>query len=644
VKVSIVRYLLWLVLGLDALVGQAQNSSQGRVAGLFKKLQVAKEDTDRVKIYYSISRYYWDKDPDSVLLMGQKSLDLAAAAHYELGQALAWLTMGVAYGSKGMYPEALDCHLKALRLSEKLNLTGLMENDYTDIAIIYTNMQDYPRALDYFRHALQIARQFPDQSGWAIAFLNIGDILSREMELDSAITYTMQGLHIAEKIRDSSLLSSSFSNLGEIYTKKHQSLQALTYFKRSLRISQDIHDDESASDTHNSMAEAYYQLGQYKTSIDDATAALQSALALHTNETIKTSYHILYEDYRDLKDFQRALTYRNLEISLNDSLYNLKKEKQIKMLQSDYELEKKQHQVDVLQKDSLAQQRELEHGKVKLYLIIGGTVLVIIWAFFLIRANRQINRVNRLLESRNTEIIRRNEELAELNAVKNKLLSIIGHDLRSPISTLIGFVDLLRNADLPPDKVRYFSSQMADSLKQTSNLLDNLLFWAKTQMEGLKADGRSFDLVPVLEQNSRLAMSRAEKKKITVLTAGTDVPVMVYADEVMIDMVIRNLVDNALKFSRENDTVSLSIAFTPENVAITISDTGLGIPLENQHRIFTSISYTTTGTSREKGSGLGLSLCKEMIDKNGGKIWFDSEPGKGTSFTFTLPGSKPPSS
>jgi two-component system sensor histidine kinase/response regulator len=644
VKASIVRYLLWLALGLDALVGKAQNSSQDRVAGLFNKLQVAKEDTDRVKIYYSISRYYWDKDPDSTLLMGQKSLDLATAAHYEQGMALAWLTMGVAYGTKGMYPEALDCHLKALRLSEKLNLVGLMENDYTDIAIIYYKMQDYPRALDYFRHALQIARQFPDQSGWAIGFLNIGDVLSHEMQLDSAITYTTEALHIAEKLHDSSLLSNSFSNLGEIYTKKHQSLQALTYFKRSLRISQAIHDDEGVSDTHNSMADAWRQLGQYKRSIDDARAGLQEAQALHTNETIKTSYHILYEDYLDLKDFQRALAYRNLEIGLNDSMYNLKKDKQIKMLQSDYELEKKQHQVDVLKKDSLSQQQELEQGKIKLYLIIGGSFLLIIWAFFLIRGNRQINRVNRLLEIRNGEIVRRNEELGELNAVKNKLLSIIGHDLRSPISTLIGFVDLLRNADLPPDKVHYFSSQMADSLKQTSNLLDNLLFWARTQMEGLQADARSFDLVPLLEQNRRLTLSRAQEKKITVLTAGTDVPVMAYADEVMIDMVIRNLVDNALKFSRENDTVRLLITFTPENVAITISDTGLGIPLENQHRIFTSISYTTTGTSREKGSGLGLSLCKEMIDKNGGKIWFDSEPGKGTSFTFTLPGSKPPSS
>jgi signal transduction histidine kinase len=623
-KANILRYLLWLFLGLHALVAQAQNSSPDRLLHLFNQLPLAKEDTERVNIYYSISRYYWDKDPDSALLMGQKCLDLATAAHYELGQALAWLTMGVAYGTKAMYPEALDCHLKALRLTEKLGLTGLMENDYTNIAIVYSSMKDYPRALNYFRRSLQIARQFPDQSGWAIGLLNIGDVLTREMELDSAITYTVEALHIAKKIHDSSLLPTILSNLGDIYTKKHDPLRALPYFQRSLRISENIHDEDDASVTHNSMADACYQLGQYKASMDDATAALQSALVLHTGETIKTSYHILYEDYLALKDYQHALAFRNLEIDLNDSLFNLNKEKEIKTLQSDYELEKKQHQVDVLKKDSLTQQRELEHSKIKLYLIIGGTILVIIWAFFLIRANKQINQVNRLLEARNTGM--------------SKLLSIISHDLRSPISTLKGFVDLLKSADLPPDKIRYFSAQMGESLKETSNMLDNLLFWAKTQMDGLKVEARPFDLVPVLEQNRRLAINRAQKKKITVLTVGMDMPVMAYADEVMIDMVIRNLVDNAIKFSREGDTISLSAGSTPDGVLVTISDTGLGIPLEDQHRIFTSISYTTTGTSREKGSGLGLSLCKEMIDKNGGKIWFDSEPGKGTTFSFTLPG------
>jgi len=105
----------------------------------------------------------------------------------------------------------------------------------------------------------------------------------------------------------------------------------------------------------------------------------------------------------------------------------------------------------------------------------------------------------------------------------------------------------------------------------------------------------------------------------------------------MVDIVIRNLVDNAIKFCREGDNIHLSATYTPANVSITIRDTGKGIAIEDQDKIFTSISYTTTGTSHERGSGLGLSLCKELIEKNNGKIVFESTPGEGTSFTFTLP-------
>src|SRR5260221_7051482 len=633
-KGSLLRSSLLLVLLVHTLVGKPQ---PGAVSRLFDKLQVAKNDTDRVNIYYSLSRFYWNKDADSTLMMGQNALKIAAGSHFEKGMALSYLTMGVAYGTKGMYPEALDCDLKALRLSEKIGLKGLTGNNYTNIAIIYSNMGDYPRALDYFRRSLQIARQFPDKRGVAAAFINIGDVYTKDMQLDSALAYTSEALHIAENIHDSSSLSVSLSNLGDIYVKKKAPLAALDYFKRALQLSEAIHDPDGISYTHHSMAEAYHLLGRYKESIHYGLTSLAEAREQNASETIRNAYHTLYDDYRDLNDFRQALAWRNREIALTDSIYNLAKERQIKMLQSGYELEKKQHQLDVLNKDKLFQQEELGRSRMMYYLSIAGVLLLINWAVFLVRSNVQKQRINQLLETRNQEIVKQNQQLADLNAVKNQLLSIISHDLRSPIVTLRGFIDLIRGDGLSTEQIRYFSAQMEESLTSTTSLLDNLLFWAKTQMEGLKANAKSFDLLPVLEQNRRLIANRANKKKITVLTEKTDDPVLVYADEVMVDIVIRNLVDNAIKFCREGDTISLSSAYVPEGAAVTIKDTGKGIAIEAQAKIFTSISYTTTGTSHQRGTGLGLSLCKELIENNNGKIVFESKPGKGTSFTFILP-------
>jgi signal transduction histidine kinase len=178
---------------------------------------------------------------------------------------------------------------------------------------------------------------------------------------------------------------------------------------------------------------------------------------------------------------------------------------------------------------------------------------------------------------------------------------------------------------------------MGESLLDTASLLDNLLFWAKSQMNGLQARPQEFDIVPVLKQNAQLIGSRALKKKILLSLDAPPEPLTVFADQAMVDLVIRNLLDNALKFSGEGDIVRLSTAITPKGVEISVSDTGKGIPDQYQSKIFNTVSFTTPGTSYEKGSGLGLSLCKDMIERNNGNIWFESTAGVGTTFTFLLP-------
>ena len=629
---SIARLLLVCSNICLTVLGQSQG-----ISTLTSKLQTGPNDTGKVNTYYSVSRFYWDKDADSVLLMGQQGLQLATTLQFEKGMALCNLTIGVGYGMKGMYPQALDHHLKALRLSEKLGMRGLIGNDYTNIAIIYTNMRDYPQALEYFHRALQIAREFPHDNGVATAYLNLGDVFTKALELDSAVIYTQQSLDLSEKAHDSVIQSISLSNLGDIYNLKLQPVQALGYLERSMQLSRDLHDQEGVAYTHGSMAEAYRLLGQLPKSISYAENSLKEAQAIHAIETIKTSYHILYADYFADKEYARALDYRNLEVALNDSLYTLEKEKQIKLLQSDYELQEKQHQVDVLQNERLRQTAELQTGRIRLYFIVGCAALLIIWAFFLSRSNRQRKRINRLLSDHNKEITQRNTELAALNDLKIKLFSIIGHDLRSPVATLIGFVDLLKTATLSPDQIRQFGVQMSESLLDTASLLDNLLFWAKSQMDGLQIRAEDFDIVPLLQQNARLVTNRALKKKILLSLEAPPAPVMAFADQTMVDLVIRNLLDNALKFSGEGDTIRLSTDILPEGVEVSISDTGKGIPAGDQPKIFNTISFTTAGTSQEKGSGLGLSLCKEMIEKNNGRIWFESTPAIGTTFTFLIP-------
>jgi len=616
--------LIFLLLPVCPLLSVAQPPG---ILPWFEKLKTAQHDTDKVNTYYAISRYYWNKDPDSALLMAEQCLTTARQARYESGIALALLSKGVAYGYKGQYPEALQCHLQALRISEKLGMEGLTGNNYNNIGNVYSAMKDYSRSLVYYRLALQIAerdKQDTARSGVAAMLINMAEIFKNSNKLDSAINYNERARQIVTRSHDSMNLSIVLLNMGDDYVRMKQPGKAMGYLPPALQISERLGDEDGIAWAYISIAQAYQLLGKYSASIRYADISLQKGQEMHSPEIVRESFHTLYTVYQGLRRPDSALYYRNREIALNDSLYTLEKEKQIKSLASEYELEKKQHQIDLLNKDRIIRENEMAGYRIMRFLYIAIAVLLGLGCFFLYRGYAHKKRLNK--------------QLQEINMVRNKLLSIIGHDLRSPVATLQGFVDLLQKSALSEEQIRYFSGKMSESLAGTSHLLNNLLYWAKSQMEGMQVNAGNIDLRAIIGQNKRLAEGRAGEKQVTLLTDELAAPMMAYADEVMVDLVIRNLVENAIKFSRPGDTVSLSAVAGKDNVSITVKDTGQGIPAADHYKIFNpSVSYTTAGTAREKGSGLGLSLCKELVDRNGGKIWFESAPGKGTSFTFTLP-------
>lgn len=570
--------------------------------------------------------------------MGQKALEISQQSKFERGIALSLLTKGVAYAAKGNYTEALSCHLQSMRISEKIGLEGLVGDNCNDIGILYTDIGEYSKALDFYIRALKLARKFESKKQEAAALVNIAEVHKKRNAFDSAIFYNTRALAMARDMHDSLTTAITLSNIGDNYNKKNQPEKALPYLEASLRMSEKIGDNEGIATSNNLLAGAYHEAGQYRKSIDYAIIALSQAKELGISDLLIEAYHTLYTGYKDLGDFEKALEARNGEIALKDSLYSLAKDKELKGLQSDYDLERKQHQIDLLKKDKLIQQSEITRERVLRYVFIGVTLLFGLLAFMLFRSNALKQRLNKLLKAQNMEIVMQNKQLEDLNAIKNKLLSIIGHDLRSPISSLKALVDLLKSAALSEEQIRHFTTLMSNSLVNTSHLLDNLLFWAKSQMDGMSVNARPFDLIAIVRQNRDLVKDRAEEKAVQVIVSDDKAPVMVYADEVMVDMVIRNLVENAIKFSRSGDTVRIIPDARPDLVTITVSDTGLGIQPEDHSKIFNRfVSYTTSGTSKEKGSGLGLSLCKELVEKNGGRIWFESQPGKGTAFIFTLP-------
>ena len=259
---------------------------------------------------------------------------------------------------------------------------------------------------------------------------------------------------------------------------------------------------------------------------------------------------------------------------------------------------------------------------------------------------RDMNLAEEQLAAQNQEIIRQKEELEkqkreliELNATKDKFFSIIAHDLRSPIATLISLSEMLRtDIDLlTVDETHEILASLHDLSKNHLKLLDNLLQWARMQTGRMEPAPEKFNLAAIIEEVIGFYKVTAFEKQVNLVSA-VEGDISVFADKNMIRTVLRNLVSNALKYTAMGGEVVIGFKPLPERVEVYVRDNGLGIPSEMVDKLFDlDKNFSTVGTANEKGTGLGLILCKEFIEKNGGSIYVKSERGFGSTFRFTLP-------
>jgi len=250
----------------------------------------------------------------------------------------------------------------------------------------------------------------------------------------------------------------------------------------------------------------------------------------------------------------------------------------------------------------------------------------------MVHLNHQINNLQRAL-------IKEKFELKEANAAKDRFFSIIAHDLKNPFAVLIGFTDIilenLRESDI--DTIEEQLKIIGNTTHQTYNLLEDLLLWSKSQSGRLSFKPEIIEFKDTCNEVVINLLSQAGKKHISIEMEGLD-EIIVFADMNMLKTILRNLISNAVKFTNVNGKIIINAEKTPDNAIITVSDNGVGIDVKSQAKLWSlSDQYSTPGTKNETGTGLGLILCKEFTERNGGKIWVESEPGRGSDFKFTLP-------
>ncbi|OJJ18051.1 hypothetical protein BKI52_29820 [marine bacterium AO1-C] len=551
------------------------------------------------------------------------------------------------YARKHLYAKALDFQYRALDTRRSIKDQREISQSLDAIGNLYLRSHNYTKALETFEASLKISQSLQDKRGIAVAWQDKARAYTELQQYDTAKALYVNALRIQRSIGFRKEEIVSFRGLGQVFLRQKKYEESLKYYNDALALSQELKANREEVQTLNDLGSFYLQKEEPQTALKFHQKALNKALEQPEGFLIMESYQYLSNTYLKLNNEASFARFYRLHRQMADSLGgNRDPVAEIKAMQEHYEVAQKAKELEVRDRELalLKKQNELQSQKLKRdgqieALLIVALLLVIVVSAVLYNNYTFKHKSNQKLQALNTQLEASQKELHISNSMKDRLFSVIAHDLRSPLNTISGFLNLmqLQKDAMTPEEIEVLTSQMIKSVKNTLDLLDNLLHWSRSQMGLMKMNIQPIDLNELVDDTFDLLALNAKSKNIELVKKDTQ-PQAVMADAHMVDIVIRNLVSNAIKFTSDG-SITIHCQDAPDHqVELTVQDTGVGISTEDAQKLFKVDShFTTEGTHREKGTGLGLLLCKELIEKNEGKIWVESTPGEGSAFKFRLP-------
>lgn len=546
--------------------------------------------------------------------------------------------LGGIYYKLSKYEDALKYFFKSLSLKES-------QDDYTlvtsqiNIGNVYIALRNFPKALEYYKEALYSIADNIELPEYTIVLNNLGICYKSIGDYQKAIKYYNQALSIRKQLKDNNGIAISNNNLGTTYEDLGEYKKAEKYYLDALKIYQN-------SANYNGLATTLRNLGNISIKLDNNLQAknyLDSAIIItyrHSLPSVRAdifySYALLNSNLRNHKESDK---YYNSYLILKDSLDNEEFREKIAQHQVLYDVEKKDREYRLLRLENEAQENAIKSQRqfilfltIVAFLLVALSV-VAIW-FYKVR-----QKTAQLLTKQNQLLRESEENLRIINDTKDKFFSIISHDLRNPLSTIAVTVENLKlnHPYMPQEKLNGTIDTLSNTVKETNSLLSNLLDWSRSQTHRIDFSPKKFNYESLIKQTLPLFKSAAENKNITIKTS-LERDLQIVADRQMIETVIRNLVSNAIKFTNPEGNISIVVTSNNGSIETSVIDNGVGINPESLDKIFRiDANIKTKGTMNETGTGLGLILCKEFIEKHGGNITASSKPNNGSKFTFYLP-------
>lgn len=567
---------------------------------------------------------------------GAEAKDLAKKIDYQKGYSLALENLGWIYYRRGLYSDAFELSQQALKITEILADSTAMARCLNNVAAINYEQSQYRDAVNRFNRAYQISSRHEDIETVVRSLNNLSFSYLALKKIDSAKYYALMAIENSNTHREGYLPAFSYRILGDIEFENGNLGTALRYFTEAMKIGVATQNYFIQASTLHRIGKVYARQKKFKAALETLNNNIQIAQNNGYADELERTYKLISEISYSNNDVELALLYLTKHLAIHDSLMNQRSSERMNLLSAQFETELKQSQIELLTQNAKVREEEIKRQKTLGYFYVGCFVLGTSIAVILLYSNKKIKKINFELEVKTDQVKSQAAQLSNINKTKDKLLSIISHDIRSPLSSLRGVLNISQAGGMSSQEFAQLTTQIRVQLDAVYGDLENLLQWTQSQLQGLNVSPEVFDLKDCVDEVIFLFESSASSKKIKIFN-HIDANIRVDADANHVKLILRNLLSNAIKFSSENGEVILSNTITDRFVEISVSDTGVGLDEDEISRLFNpSVHFTKEGTENEKGMGVGLLLTKEFVDKNGGTMTVKSEPNKGSKFSFTL--------
>ena len=588
-----------------------------------------------------------------------KSKDIYIELADSLGEAKINNSIGLIEIARGNYDKGLQFSLSAIEELEKRDLKEELCDAYRNLATAYNNMEAYDQAITFYKKALDLEESLGKQEEVIQTNKNLGDLFYNKKDYNKAIYY-FNNVITSIDTTDTILRGDVLTKIGSSYLALNNLDKAKEYITQGLRLSRRLNNDKGILLGLNTAGELY--LREKKPIVAERLLYEATTLArtLNDDEELIKNYGLRAKLDSVESNFKLAYIWQKRHFELKDKVSkkqqqaSAKKIKQEPVVVTPVNTEKSTLSKDTTnqalisqhEEEKKASQKEIDRLNLIFYSLLAALVIVSTFLILIylkrnnsIKYTKELEDKNKQINIQNEAILDQSKNLEDINKVKDKLFSIVSHDLKDSLTSIKGFIDLLKDGSLTNDEFNNLIPELSENANNASLLLFNLLNWSKSQMQSLESKPSLFDVQEVFLDKIKLIEQKTEKKGIDI--EDNSLRDFVYADKSMVEIIVQNLLTNAVKFCKSGDTITINNHISNGKTLISIGDTGVGISKENQDQLFKNNSFTTIGTKNEKGTGLGLTICKELVELNHGKIWVESTENVGSTFYVELPKTNP---